>query len=334
MSYKSQGRDLSVGMIRFISMIFIVFCHFLQFYEKESAWWLNIGVQIFLCISGFLYAKKEITDDVAFISNTFKKILIPFYLYIFSILPFYFLFFNGRFLMSEVGYTLFLSSRLPGLEHLWYVPYILLCYLFTPLLSEFCKKIHEFKNSKFVIVLFLTVAIIDIFLISFTRFLNAAWVSLYVTSYLISYRLFHNKITMKNILTWLVPLCLVSTSFRIYFTYFFSVSSTAAALIVNKGILYSRACLGITLFFALYVLFNKINLDRVFTKKIIFLSDKYSYTIYLTHHIYILGPFGIMTFFSSSYLNILFATILIVISGWLLKTIESGVKRLSSSRFS
>ena len=44
----------SISTIRAISVLMIFFCHILQGIDSIMAWWLNVGVQIFLFMSGFL----------------------------------------------------------------------------------------------------------------------------------------------------------------------------------------------------------------------------------------------------------------------------------------
>lgn len=51
--------DYSVSLIRLIATIFIITCHIMQYLSIELAWWFNVGVQIFLCMSGYLYGKKK-----------------------------------------------------------------------------------------------------------------------------------------------------------------------------------------------------------------------------------------------------------------------------------
>lgn len=43
--------DYSVSLIRLIATIFIITCHIMQYLSIELAWWFNVGVQIFLCMS-------------------------------------------------------------------------------------------------------------------------------------------------------------------------------------------------------------------------------------------------------------------------------------------
>lgn len=58
--------DNAISYIRLLSMVLIISCHFMQYFEMELAWWLNVGVQIFFTMSGFLYGKKEIDRPIIF----------------------------------------------------------------------------------------------------------------------------------------------------------------------------------------------------------------------------------------------------------------------------
>ena len=54
--------DWSISCIRFIAFTFIIICHILQYFGNGLCWWFNVGVQIFLAISGF-----TITADATFV---------------------------------------------------------------------------------------------------------------------------------------------------------------------------------------------------------------------------------------------------------------------------
>ena len=69
-----RDKNPNIGFARFIAMCFIIVCHILQYFGYELAWWLNVGVQMFLFISGFLYGNKNIDDPIIFIRLNFKKI--------------------------------------------------------------------------------------------------------------------------------------------------------------------------------------------------------------------------------------------------------------------
>ena len=66
-------KNYGISLLRFIAMIFIVLCHFFQYYGVELAWWFNVGVPMFFCISGFLYANKRIESTIDFIGKNLQK---------------------------------------------------------------------------------------------------------------------------------------------------------------------------------------------------------------------------------------------------------------------
>lgn len=58
-------------------MMSIVICHILQTFDNNYAWVFNVGVQVFLVLSGFLYGHKHIDDWKKWFIARFKKIYIP-----------------------------------------------------------------------------------------------------------------------------------------------------------------------------------------------------------------------------------------------------------------
>ena len=65
----------SLSGIRFIALCMIIVCHITQYYNLEICQWFNVGVQIFLCISGFLFSHKEIGNIPRFLIKDLKKSL-------------------------------------------------------------------------------------------------------------------------------------------------------------------------------------------------------------------------------------------------------------------
>lgn len=120
----------------------------MQYYGNEGAWSLNVGVQLFLVIGGFLYGARDITSPIGFYKRQLKKILIPYYLFLIPVTVLYFAFVPERIsLYSAVA--VFLCAGTPDrLEHLWFVGYILFCYLITPLLCELKKYIRNYSAFK------------------------------------------------------------------------------------------------------------------------------------------------------------------------------------------
>lgn len=57
-----------------IATIFIVACHFLQYYQNGLSQWLNVGVQIFFILSGVLYGNKELGEPASWLIRQYLKI--------------------------------------------------------------------------------------------------------------------------------------------------------------------------------------------------------------------------------------------------------------------
>ena len=81
--------SIYISYLRVYSMLCIVFCHFLQAYNNNWAWVFNIGVQVFLLISGFLYGHKHIDSWKYWFYHRFIRIYIPYFLFLVIIIPSY-----------------------------------------------------------------------------------------------------------------------------------------------------------------------------------------------------------------------------------------------------
>ena len=57
----SESRALSI--IRVFAMMLILSCHIAQFYGLRIAFLLNVGVQLFFFMSGFLYGKLDVPES-------------------------------------------------------------------------------------------------------------------------------------------------------------------------------------------------------------------------------------------------------------------------------
>ena len=74
--------DDRVSLIRFVAMYSIVACHIFQYFNHELAYWFNTGVQIFLFISGWLYAAKKVDNPILFMKKTLSKLFSDYYIFV------------------------------------------------------------------------------------------------------------------------------------------------------------------------------------------------------------------------------------------------------------
>lgn len=309
--------DLKISIIRLISLVMIISCHILQFLGMEAAFWLNLGVQIFFFISGFLYGKKDIANVSSFYKNKIIKILLPYTvcaIIVFIIERIFIGVSYGKIFLigTFAGFQGFMGT-LKTLSHTWFVSYILICYLITPVLERIFKDKTTITKNLFVVIL-------GIHLSSFYNVTNiiAPWLINYILGYV--YSRYYNKEEKreKYFISIIFSMTLILLPFRIMLQYNLGNIQFPMIILNNKDLIYgySHVLLGCSLFIILYKLLGTIkNKKYNFTLKA---SDKYSYFIYLTHQIFILEDFSLMSLTNGMSINILIIFMSTIISGIIL----------------
>lgn len=170
---KIPQRDIAFDYIRVIAMLMIAFCHFFQIINSlEIAFWLNVGVQIFLVLSAKLLQKKRFKDGkdvLRFYGTRITRIMLPVWIYLAAICAVLVIIKQPPSLTAVIVYALggaaFIKSGVLGLGHFWYLTIILIAYLLTPLLALFAEKMKRAKLWQFVVVLgVISLAFIGLFL--------------------------------------------------------------------------------------------------------------------------------------------------------------------------
>ncbi len=319
-----QKRDLSISFVRMLAMMFIVICHVMQYYNMELAWWFNVGVQIFLCISGYLYGRKRISDILGFYRKNFVKILIDYEIVLFAAVAATVLFTDTVITVEEIAGAVLTVSTIAGGAHLWFIPTILMCYLLTPLYERVCSRAEE-KHA----VLFLSVVLLlfignELVFRQLTSYFNAAWINCYLIGFALrrfqSYRFWYTGSA------WLLTLTgAVFISIQASVRYLQLITLTDAWRPFYYPMCdYGHVFLGVALFCSGRVLlrpFCNINLIQ----RILRLSDRYSYQIYLTHHFFILGPLSLMALTANSYVNVVLIPLLTVLTAVLLQKTSAKI---------
>lgn len=146
--------NYSICALRIMACLFIVWNH-TSSYMLDNAFnkisWANIGVQIFFFMSGYLYSNKEIDKPVKWFKKNALKIMKPYWIYLVAIIPIIYMLDASRLsvhkvLMAFLGLQGFgEGSAIEGLGQHWFISYILLCYLITPLLPKICEKIGGYR---------------------------------------------------------------------------------------------------------------------------------------------------------------------------------------------
>lgn len=74
----TERERVALTYIRVLAMVSIVVCHLFQgfgLYHYSSVF--NVGVQVFLILSGFLYGSKIVSDWKGFLLGRIKKLYLP-----------------------------------------------------------------------------------------------------------------------------------------------------------------------------------------------------------------------------------------------------------------
>lgn len=327
----NDNQSKAISLIRAISALMIVWCHIFQGLDNELAWWFNVGVQIFLFMSGFLMAKDYIGSPFIFLKKRLVKILMPYYI----LLIITFIIYNILGIKINSGsiltYILCLqgityANIIPGLEHLWFISIIIICYVLTLILNTIREKAI---NNKFVYIITFIFLLVTQIIINYTSLPTAfgARIGAFILGYFIACKSQYSisEKLFKNI----GILTMVTLLVRLYFTYIKSIDSiNINNLFNNYFVNWQHTLLGMCIFVSLYYIFssNK-NLNNT-NFKLLDIISKYSYEIYLVHQIFILGPLSILFLSKCLIFNLLVIFILIILFSILINKISINLKNI------
>lgn len=302
-------RTISVQYIRVLSMISIIICHFLQSIDIKYAWIFNIGVQVFLSLSGYLYGKKNISDWNNFFIGRFHKICIPYLIYVIIVLVLYDFFISDLTWKNYACYLLGIQAvcgGVNGLQHLWFITAILLCYLTVPVLQILRKY------SDICLLIISVVAIIEYSIVQKLVF-QFSWFFLFTSSY------FYSSSKTKTKILFLTLVFFVAIYSFIIITWD---DIQDLKSMINRIF---HDSIGLLIVIGLSPM-----IDYLFKKpkqfKVLDWIDKNSYALYLVHHIYLLGPISLISVTPFLPLNISVIIILMILSSILLNFITHNIK--------
>lgn len=318
----------SISVIRVFATILILCCHFTQRFENSviqmSAQFFNVGVSIFLIISGYLYGKRKIIDSISYkkwLVKRAKRILIP--LYIFLIILFLIYIYKGIDIkiLNWLVYILDLQGieiYLNGAEHLWYLTLAMICYFITIPLDMFRKKL----NKKNILILFIVISISQVTISYFIYQqlgIYIIYIELYIIAYIVGMYWSSEMINSKYFINFNIIL-VISVFIRLMGRVFFDDTILYNILIVA----YTQVIIGFSLFFIIYYLTNKFGQGCKFT--IVKYLDSISYEVYLVHYMFIVGPISLMSVTSNTLIN----CFMVIICTLILSEIMHRVERLFS----
>ncbi len=340
-----DNKDYTVSFIRLTALVLLFSCHIFEVYGFTYNKGRSIGifgnycavcVQLFLCISGFLYGRRKDLfknyNRFHFVLKKFKKVLFDYYVYLlFFIYPIYYFLRQNEFNYSFIYKTLTISQTIYGIHHIWYIPYILSCYLITPYLFDLREYIRQKNLNKVLIFLlvFLGIILLDIFFKAYHVYFNSAWIACYVLAFFLNDFL---NLFSKNKLKIIALFFLIVSSILNFYKYevrYLILPNAQGDLktFCNYYIDYSRSFFAISIFIVIWCLGKYyVKSDSSFVKLILDFSDKYSYDIYLVHMIFVKGFLTLVNKTHSLSLNIIMIVFVSIINAILLNKICNFLK--------
>lgn len=133
-----------ISIIRNLALVIVLVLHLRQSceYTISGIPW-ECGVPLFLIISGFLFGQGWVDNTFQWYKKRILRIWIPFML-LFTINLSVFLIHGSKMNLSCILQGVFalpaFNFNTIGMQHCWYIRYLLICYLLVPLLHKTCAK--------------------------------------------------------------------------------------------------------------------------------------------------------------------------------------------------
>lgn len=331
--FKTKEKNYTITIARVISMLMIIGCHLSSWLGINIlAMILNVGVYIFLIISGILYSLKPINNVWTFVRRRYLKLCVPMYVLatflviqnmchqnieVLKSIPTYLFNLQG---VEFVVYGFHLSY-INGLEHLWFLTVIMACYLVLPIV----KKMEHYKywKTKKAVVAIMTV----LFALSIALLYLANVQIYYFIAYFIGYLIGKDgqKLSKRS-----YTLMTVTMIFAMIIRILMQKNLDGTILYNNIIVSVTHIILAIWIYSTIrFASENGSDLIRNLAQsKLINWIENLSIYLYMTHYMFLIGPFYVSDFSNSKIIQLLFFFVGTLLSACLLKYITEKIFRL------
>lgn len=147
--YNFNRRTEYLSYYRAFAVICILLCHLVQAnpngYVQMTAQLFNIGVEIFIIISGICFGLQgEIADNEKWYRKRMCRIYIPYEIFLLFLAIIYMIVGRDFYLANWVSCVIGIQGAnvgVLGADHTWFLTALLICYMITPILSKiFCGR--------------------------------------------------------------------------------------------------------------------------------------------------------------------------------------------------
>ena len=297
-------KDVSLQMIRILSMLSIVLCHLVQEVNDATiakmGQFLNVGVYVFLFLSGWLYGNKRIGDFGNWLLARVTRVLVPMWLFLVPLFCIHF--YRGT--MDWLKVPVYLTNTqywfggIGGGQHLWFVSVIFLCYCITPFLGNKCCKLKYLIPA---------IVICGYFLCYLNHVLGMTF--LYANVYIIGFACKNKNITFSR------RHAILSIPFALFIR-------IIGILFMDGTVFYDCLLVYVThtmLTLSIFTLGKSyLNLK---SNRIIDWLDDISYFVYIVHYMFMVGPARTMGITNYLAINILVTLVLSLVFAMILQLI-------------
>lgn len=291
-------RDTGIVLLRVCSMFMIILCHCSAYVGLSwLAQFLNVGVYVFLFISGWLYSKKAIARPTQWMLNRWKKICVPALVWTMMVIVYALSVkkespqwsdvlllaanFQGLSFVFPFFPSLSAQGALSGLGNLWFVTVIMLCYLIV-----LAAKWNEKQGDRRFQMLYGIGSIICFLILGLFR-INLSYFIIFLIGYGIGKK--DGCVSMKQ---FVFSTCAMTGAVALRLAAKHWADGTAFYEIIVVGI--SHSIISMWIFFTVRLIEQRISLARAIASSKLFLYlDGMSYYIYVTHYYFLIKQFGL-----------------------------------------
>jgi peptidoglycan/LPS O-acetylase OafA/YrhL len=294
----------------------VVFIHIVQQlhrYYDGIGWisdWFNLGLVMFFVMSAFLYSKRTIREGkIKWFFHRYLELIIPSLFAVVATLIVYQAIYGGiaparafSSVLSGLGLEAFVSDSWMFIQY-WFITYILVCYLTIPLIQKIqFKAMTELKFWSFLIAVTILIQGILSAVSMVTSIPTLSWGVL--LRFYLPYAMYkrYDAETIHKPMTVLTILSLGCIAVVCVIRYLCAFDGILASL-SELAFIYTQTLAGTVLFYWLYQLFSYVKEH----KKLIQITDRYSYPVYLTHCLFIGYSTSVIGRFSNHLIGVLAA---------------------------
>lgn len=307
---------------RVLATIFIFLCHIFGKSNipivQMSSQFFNVGVSMFIVLSGFLYGMNTVKRPIGkWYCKRWLRICISEYIFVLILFVVHLAVSNTIKPLNWIVLLLNLQGveiYVNGAEHLWYLTVILFCYLITPLLDKLFNK--EKPSPVRIWLILLSVASFSVVCAYFIHRHTAiylVYVLLYMAAFLLG-RYQCSFVSNQNVVLCVFVAALFA-GFRLVGKFF-----------ADGSTLYDVFIVGITQgAIALCLLCAVCSIKKLRSFSALRWFDTISYEFYLVHYMLIVGPVSVMSLTSVSAINCVIVAVVSLGLAWIIHVVGNKV---------